>query len=61
MPTKKKTSKRKPSAKKASAKRARSGASRVIETDSVSAETKRREESPGESSIERELHPERKN
>jgi chromosome segregation ATPase len=35
-------------------------ASPTTETESVSAETLRREESPRESSIERELHPERK-
>jgi chromosome segregation ATPase len=35
-------------------------ASPTTETESVSAETVRREESPRESSIERELHPERK-
>jgi hypothetical protein len=35
-------------------------ASPAVETESVSAETLQREESPRESSIERELHPERK-
>jgi len=35
-------------------------ASAAIETDSVTKETEKREESPSESSIERELHPERK-
>ena len=35
-------------------------ASHTVERESVSAETLRREESPRESSIERELHPERK-
>jgi seryl-tRNA synthetase len=39
---------------------ASASASRTTETESVSAETVRREESPRESSIERELHPERK-
>jgi len=37
-----------------------SNASTTTETDSVSAQTVHREESPRESSIERELHPERK-
>ncbi len=36
------------------------GASAAVETESVTKETERREESPSESSIERELHPERK-
>lgn len=40
--------------------RSPASAAPVIETDSVSAETERREESPDESSIEEELHPERK-
>ena len=35
-------------------------ASAAVETDSVTKETEKREESPSESSIERELHPERK-
>ncbi len=35
-------------------------ASAAIETDSVTRETEKREESPSESSIEHELHPERK-
>jgi chromosome segregation ATPase len=35
-------------------------ASAAVETDSVTKETEKREESPNESSIERELHPERK-
>ena len=34
--------------------------SAAVETDSVTKETEKREESPSESSIERELHPERK-